>query len=67
LTNIELIKRGSRAVLLKRVPLGSRKEEFLIRGRIFVPGTYWGGKAVYEKTLSSYVYSTHKKLHNKLV
>jgi len=36
-------------VVLKREPLGSLREEFLIPGRKFVPGRSWGGKAV-EKT-----------------
>jgi len=44
----------SRAVVLKREPLGSAREEFLIPGRKTVPGRNWGGKAVDEKTLSFY-------------
>jgi len=38
-------------VILKREPLGSLGEEFLIPGRKFVPGRNWGGKAVDEKKL----------------
>jgi len=38
-------------VVLKREPLGSLKEEFLIPRRKFVPGKNWGGKAVDEKNL----------------
>jgi len=36
-------------VVLKRVPLGSQREEFLIHGKKFVPGRNWGGKSVDEK------------------
>jgi len=36
-------------VVLKREPLGSLSEEFLIPWRIFVPERNWGGKAVDEK------------------
>jgi len=32
-------------VVLKREPLGSLREEFLIFGRKFAPGRNWGGKA----------------------
>jgi len=39
------------AVVLKRVPPDSLREEFLIPGRKIVPGRNWGGKAVDEKTL----------------
>jgi len=47
----------SRTVGLKREPLGSLREEFLIPGRKFVPGRNWRGKVVSEKNLSFY-YST---------
>jgi len=40
----------SKPVVLKREPLGSLREEFLIPGRKFAPGRNWGGKAV-EKDL----------------
>jgi len=40
-----------RTVVLKREPLGSLREEFLIPKRKFVPGRNWGGKAVHEKNL----------------
>ena len=46
----------SRSVVLKREPLGSLREEFIIRGRKFVPGKNWRGKAVGEKTLNFYCY-----------
>jgi len=42
----------ARPMVLKREPLGSPREEFLIPGRKFVPGSNWGGKVVGEKTLS---------------
>jgi len=42
----------AKPVFLKRVLLGSLREEFLIPGKIFVPGKNWGGKPVGEKTLS---------------
>jgi len=41
----------SRTVVLKREPLGSLREEFLIPGRKFVPGRNCGGKAVDEKNV----------------
>jgi len=41
-------------VVLKRVPLGSLREEFLIRGRTFVSGRKWRGKTVDKKALSFY-------------
>jgi len=44
----------SRPVVLKREPLGSLREEFLIPGRKFVPGRNWRGKAVDEITLFFY-------------
>jgi len=46
----------SKAVVLKREPLGSLREEFLIPGKKFVPERNWGGKAVDEKTLFFYHY-----------
>jgi len=50
-------------VVLKREPLGSLREEFLIPGRKFVPGRNWGGKAVNEKTKNIiFIYSTHIKI-----
>jgi len=52
LTSMTLFE--SRPVVLKRAPLGSLKEEFLISGGKFVPRRNWGGKAVNEKTLSFY-------------
>jgi len=36
-------------VVLKREPLGSIREEFLIPGRKFSPGWNWGGKVVEKK------------------
>jgi len=49
-------------VVLKREPLGSFREEFLMPGRKFVPGRNWGGKVVDEKPKCLiFVYSTHKK------
>jgi len=42
------------AVVLKRVPLGSLREGFLVPGRKFVPWRNWGGKAVNEKTRNFY-------------
>jgi len=42
--------RLSNPMVLKRVPLGSPKEEFLIPGKNFVPGRNWGGKAMDEKS-----------------
>jgi len=41
-------------VVLKRKPLGSPREEFLIPERKIVPGKNWGGKAVDEKNFSFY-------------
>jgi len=41
-------------VVLKRVRLGSPREEFLIPRRKFVPGRNWGGKAVDKKTSCLY-------------
>jgi len=50
-------------VVLKREPLGSLREEFLIPGRNFAPGRNWGRKAVGKKLKFSFVlvYSTLKK------
>ena len=45
-------------MVLKREPLGSLREEFLIPGRKFAPGKNWGGKAV-EKNLS-FSFSSYK-------
>jgi len=42
--------RGSRAVVLKRVPLSSPKKKCLI------PGRKWEGKAVDEQTVSYYLF-----------
>jgi len=44
----------SKPVILKRVPLGSLREEFSIPGRKFGPERNWGGKAVDETTLTFY-------------
>jgi len=41
-------------VVLKRLPLGSLREEFLISRKKFVPGRNWGGKAVDEKKFFSF-------------
>jgi len=56
-------------VVLKREPLGSLREEFLILGRKFAPGRHWGGKAVKKKLkfLFLFVYSTRKKCTMRLV
>jgi len=43
-----------RPVVLKWVPLGSLRKEFLISERKFVPGRNWGVKAVDGKTSSVY-------------
>jgi len=40
-----------RSVVLKRVPPGSPREEFLIPGRNFVSGRNWGGNVVDGKAL----------------
>jgi len=56
-------------VVLNREPLGSVREEFLIPGRKFAPGSNRGGKVV-EKNLNYLfllVYSTHKKCTARLV
>jgi len=59
--------RTFRPVVLKRVPLGSLREEFLIPGRKFVPGRNWGGKALDVKTLSFYyLFIQHRKLHSEI-
>ena len=39
----------SKAVVLKREPLESLREEFLIFGKKFAPGKNWGVKAVEKK------------------
>ena len=56
----------TRAVVLKREPLGSLREEFLIPARKFAPRRNWGGRAAEEnlKFLFLLVYSTQKKLHS---
>jgi len=42
LSHILAIFKVSRQVVLKREPLGSLREEFVIPGRKFVPGRNWG-------------------------
>jgi len=55
-------------VVLKRVPLGSLKQEFSIPGRKFVSAWNWGGKAVDEKKTQIFVIwlFTTQKLHNEV-
>jgi len=54
----------SSPVMLKREPLDSLREEFLIPGRKFVPARNWVGKAVDEKTLS-FIISLFNKCKNR--
>jgi len=53
-------------VVLKRVPLGSLREDFLIPGMNFVRDRNWGGKAVAEKAYAFIIclFNT-KKLRNE--
>jgi len=48
--------RPSKPVVLKREPLGSLREEFLIPGRKFSPERNRGGKYVGKKAKSFYYY-----------
>jgi len=58
----------AKAVVLKREPLGSLREEFLIPGGKFAPGRNWEGKAVEKNvSFSSCWCNQHiKKLHSEV-
>ena len=54
-------------VVLKREPLGSLREEFLIPGRKYVLGSNWGGKGMDEKGLNFYhLFINTLKLHKEV-
>jgi len=58
----------SKPVVLKRVPLGSLRVEFLISGRKFVPGRDWGKKSCGWKKLSfCYLFIQHIEFVCKFV